>query len=141
MGIRSNIEYTAIRELHEESGVKANVEDLESCGAVNFYLVDKSEYNMDKKFEYYDIKNREIFMQVHFYILRKWERSPMESAEMGQPTFFKKDEIPYENMMPNNKVLLDIALEGKKIDSDVILFGKEIEPIVKWRSKPTAGAF
>ena len=127
-----SIKYTAIRELQEESGVNANIEDLESCGAVNFFLIDKSEYNINKKFADYRVENREIFMQVHFYILRKWEGNPIESKEMSVPTFFKRKDIPYDNMMPNDRLLLERALVGGRIDSDVILLGKGVEPIVQF---------
>ncbi len=127
-----SIEHTAIRELEEESTVKANVEDLENCGAVNFYLIDKSEYIIDQKFDDYNVKDREVFMRVYFYILKKWQGEPIEGKEMGPPTFFKEDNIPYDNMMPADKILFERLLSGGRIDSNVILMGKDVEPIVKF---------
>ncbi len=116
-GINNSMLYTAIRELEEESGVKAVMEDLEERGAVNFYLREKSDLP---------------FMQVHFYILHKWGGQPIEGKEMGAPTFFDKENIPYEQMMPADKILFERLLVGERIDSDVILIGKGIEPIVQF---------
>ena len=98
----------------------------------NFFLINKDEYNINKKFEDYDIKNREVFMRVYFYILRKWEERPVEGREMGPPTFFKKENIPYGNMMPADKILFARLLAGESINSDVILMGKGVEPIVEF---------
>lgn len=114
-----SILHTAIRELEEESGVRAEMEDLEECGTVNFYL---------------KVKGDTPFMQVHFYILRKWQGDPIEGSEMGPATFFGQENIPYNQMMPADKALLERALAGKNIDSDVILMGKGEVPMVEWTS-------
>lgn len=110
-----SIKYTAIRELEEESGVKGRVEDLEFVGIVNFFLKEKSDMP---------------FMQVYFYILRKWEGAPREGNEMGIAKFFQKDEIPYHDMMPADQILFSKMLMGEMIDSEVILLGKDVEPVV-----------
>ena len=115
--VDDNMLFTATRELQEESGVKADVKDLEPIGVVNFYLKVKSDMP---------------FMQVYFYILRKWENVPMESKEMGPATFFDKEYIPYHEMMPADKMLFEKMLNGESIDSDIILMGKDVEPIVKF---------
>ena len=72
------------------------------------------------------------FMQVHFYILRKWIGDIVESTEMSAPTFFDKENIPYHEMMPADKMLFEKMLNGESIDSDIILMGKDVEPIVKF---------
>lgn len=131
-GIDDSMLCTAIRELEEESGVKADHHDLKLVGVVNFYLIDKSEYADGKMYEYYKVEGRDIFMNVYFYFLYKWEGVPSESKEMGMPVFYSEKDIPYHIMMPNDKFLLKKALMGEAIDSDVLLFGKDITPIVNW---------
>ncbi len=109
-----SIEDTALRELFDESTVSAQKEDLVHKGTVLFTLVKEGE--------------RKPFMEVHFYTLSVWEGEPKESPEMGSPTFFAKTNLPYDEMMPADKVLFEKMFEEKDISGEVALFGKEAQP-------------
>ena len=51
---------------------------------------------------------------VHVYICKEWEGALIETDEM-QPFWFNLDNIPYENMMDDDKYWLHLVLAGKKI--------------------------
>lgn len=106
---------TAIRELQDESGVKADKRDLDLVTRVYFYLA-KNE------------GNPEPFMEVAFFYLRKWIGDPVEGEEMGPPSFFHRDSIPYDEMMPADKALFLAMFNGERKVYQVTLFGKDILP-------------
>lgn len=105
---------TAIRELEEESGVSASQENLELVSRVYFYLKREEEF--------------EPFMEVSFFFLKVWSGTPVEGKEMGEPTFFTRGEIPYNEMMPADKILFEKMLAGEFGVYEVKLFGKDIPP-------------
>lgn len=111
------IERTAVRELYDESGVVGKEEDLEKCARVYFYI-QKDEKDMP-------------FMDVTFYILREWSGVPIEGLEMGEPTFFAPDALPYGEMMPADKVLFERILGGEKGEYNVFLRGKGVDPVIE----------
>lgn len=109
---------TAVRELYDESGVVAKKEDLELVTRVYFYV--KKE---DESFE--------PFMDVSFFFVRVWEGKPKEGEEMGEPTFFDKEHMPYDEMMPADKALFEMMLQGKKGVYEVKLFGRTIQSEIR----------
>ena len=111
----------AIRELKEESGLKAKIEDLEKVAIVNFHN-EKSDGNI-------------FISQVHFFLVKNWEGEPVETKDgaMITPTFFNIDNLPYDNMMPADKEFFPLILNGKKIiaESHYTPFQKELKREVK----------
>ena len=71
----------AIRELWEESGLKANVEDLLWIGKINFVFQDQS--HLDHP--------------VDIFLLRNWQVNPSECEEM-KPQWFSVGKIPFSEM-------------------------------------------
>lgn len=49
---------------------------------------------------------------VHVYFVSDWEGDPKESEEM-RPEWFKIEDIPYQNMWPDDKFWLPEVLNGK----------------------------
>jgi 8-oxo-dGTP pyrophosphatase MutT (NUDIX family) len=96
---------TAIIELQEESGVKAFKEDLKLVGRINFFWREGDDPIPD--------------MKVWIFFLYTYEGNPKETEEMGPPTFFPPTLIPYEDMMPADKLFLPRLLSGEKIVADV----------------------
>ncbi len=72
------VEEAAVRELEEETGLQATVEDLEPAGRLMFLFPARPEWDH----------------LVHVYQLRHWQGKPQESAEM-RPQWFAVDAIPY----------------------------------------------
>ena len=108
---------TAIRELIDESNVSASKENLELVSRVYFYVKKEEEFIP--------------FMEVSFFFLSIWQGTPVEGSEMGAPLFFPLDNIPYHQMMPADKQLLEQMFQGERKVYEVKLFGKSIPPIVR----------
>ena len=108
---------TAVRELFQESGVVARKEDLIETLTVHFFIDNQS-------------GERALFMVVSFFMLTTFSGTPKESDEMGPPIFFSKDALPYNEMMPADKILFQKIIKGEKAEYSVVLQGKGKDPIV-----------
>lgn len=97
-----DIQQAAIRETREEIEVEVN--DLELRGVLNFYFIDRLEWNQ----------------QAMVYFSRKWKGTPAETDEM-RPAWYKKNELPLDNMWPVDRYWLPVILEGKKIKAECLL--------------------
>lgn len=77
---------TALRELHEESGVLLNPEQVDKAGILHFYREDKSEWDQDCHIYwwYYD-----------------W---PFEETNEMRPQWWDFDKIPYELMWEDDNI-------------------------------------
>jgi len=96
---------TAIRETKEEIGV--DVKNPEKVGLFHFKFSDenKKEWNQD----------------VSLFIAQEWLGEPIESEEM-MPKWFSFNEIPYNEMWPDDTHWMPHILQGKKLEAD-FLFG------------------
>lgn len=95
------IEDTAIRELCEESGgVEGKKEDLIKIGEVQFFWPGN--------------ESEEANMFVYFYILEKYSGEPVETDEMYAPEAFILSDIPYDQMMGADKVIVPKMFEMKE---------------------------
>ena len=99
-----NIIDAAIRETKEEIGVLTLNPD--KVGVLRFRFTYKPEWDQD----------------VHLFLAKEWQGEPTESVEM-MPKWFSFNEIPYENMWPDDKHWLPHILGGKKLKAD-FLFGE-----------------
>lgn len=113
------IEDTAIRELFDESSVSARKENLVYLGRTLFSLSKDGVVSP--------------FMLVFFYEISVYEGAPSEGDEMGPPTFFNRSSLPYDEMMPADKILLSRMFAGEKIDAEVTLLGKGVEPEIVFK--------
>ena len=94
------IEEAAVRELYEETQIKASQKSLEKVGKLNFVYSNKQEWNQI----------------VHVFIVRNWEGSPEESEEM-KPEWFGIKDIPFHKMWADDKHWLPLILQGKETRS------------------------
>ena len=106
-----NIFETAIREIKEEIGVKAK--DIEKMAILNFYFPYQNEWNQD----------------VHVFFAKEWQGEPKESEEM-KPKWFKINEIPFNQMWPDDKFWLLKVLNGEKLRAEFVF--KEREGIASY---------
>lgn len=90
------IEDAAVREMREESGVE--VKNIKEVGVLEFIFPDKSQ----------------PIHEVHIYTSGEFEGAPSESEEM-RPQWFAFDEVPYDEMWPDDRFWLPLVLAGKKI--------------------------
>ncbi len=97
---------SAIRELEEEVGVKAKVKDLRKVATHIFHLPENPPYPEE---------DQEVQVFLINWILEMGE--PHESEEMN-PKWFKKSEVPYDQMWEDDKIWLPRVLNGEKLSCD-----------------------
>lgn len=102
------IEEGAKRELMEEAGIEAS--DLEKVGLIEF------------EFD----GNPEI-MEVHFFRVNGYSGEPAESEEM-RPQWFDVNEIPFDEMWPDDRYWIPLFLQNKKFKGKI--FFKDQNTIV-----------
>ena len=99
------IEGAAEREVFEEAGVR--VKDLEKMGVIEF------ENPGDPQ-----------SLEVHIFKAISFVGNPTESDEV-KPRWFDIDEIPFDQMWPDDKYWLPLFLEGKKFKARFVLEGQD----------------
>lgn len=107
----------AVREVSEEIGVTAKVDDLKFVGDIKFFFNDQPEWNQ----------------QMFIYFLDKWEGEPSESDEMA-PKWFPQSQLPYAEMWSDDKYWLPIVLAGRKIKGE-FYFADQGKTIAKYTVK------
>ncbi|KMO85438.1 DNA mismatch repair protein MutT [Megasphaera cerevisiae DSM 20462] len=88
----------AIRELDEETGIVALVDDLEAVGILDFRF--SANPNLDHI--------------SYIYFIRNYKGIPKETEEM-KPCWFPVQTIPYDEMWKGDRVWLPLLLNGHKI--------------------------
>ena len=101
------VEQALIRETQEEIGVTPKVYDK------------VADLHFDELF-----KGESTLMNVHVYVATEWEDEPTESEEM-KPQWFALDQIPYDDMWPDDPYWLPQVLDGKKISANFALDGED----------------
>jgi 8-oxo-dGTP pyrophosphatase MutT (NUDIX family) len=96
-----SVEAAALREMAEEIGVRSEPDDLEKIGVLKFYFVNKPEWEQE----------------VHIYFVNNWAGEPIESEEM-RPAWYGHDQIPFNEMWPDDILWLPKALSGRKLSGE-----------------------
>lgn len=99
------IEDAARREFFEEAGIR--VTDIERVGLINF-----------------EFMGDPVALEVNVFRADKFEGEPVESEEM-KPAWFNVDEIPFDQMWPDDKHWMPIFLEGKKFEGKFVFEGHD----------------
>lgn len=97
------IEDAVKREVREEAGVELS--HLEKVGIVDF-----------------EFKGNPEILEVHIFRSEKFSGEPKESEEM-KPQWFGVDEIPFDDMWPDDIYWMPLFLSGKKFRGK-FFFGK-----------------
>lgn len=85
----------AVRELQEECCVNVNKKDLKNIGHLEFTFEGETE-----------------LMDVRVFLTTAYEGIPRETEEM-QPKWFNINDIPYDDMWPDDKIWFPYMLKGK----------------------------
>ena len=107
----------AMRELFEESGVTADESDMELCAIIR-------------------ARRRDQSWELYIYVARAWNEEPQESAEHGPPTWHSVENMPFDEMLPDNSYWLKDVLGGKKLEAD-FLFSRDGQVDGIWYWPPT----
>ena len=94
-------EQAAIRELSEESSIKAN--SLTKVGEISYTFPNK------KEFDHF----------VHIFLVNSYSGNEIETEEMS-PKWFNLNEIPFNEMWDNDKYWVPLILNSKKIKANII---------------------
>ena len=90
----------AARELYEEIGIEATIDELRKVGELDF------------RFPY--AKDKDWDQMVHVFLVENWRGEPRESEEMSCD-WYDFDKIPVDKMWDADKSWLPMVLRGQKI--------------------------
>ncbi len=99
------IENAAKREVWEEAGIK--VADIEKVGHINFEFVGDP-----------------VILEVNIFKVGNFSGEPVETDEM-KPQWFHKDEIPFDQMWPDDQHWFPLFLAGKKFQGKFLFEGQD----------------
>jgi 8-oxo-dGTP pyrophosphatase MutT (NUDIX family) len=90
-----------MREVYEEGRVKALPRDFEKVAVVDFEN---------------HTSGGDIFVcRVHTYLLHRWDGEFQTTAEMTDPQWFEKQNLPLDEMMPADRIWVPPLMAGKKL--------------------------
>lgn len=95
-----SIEQAAMRELHEEVGIKTG--ELRKVGILDFIFQD------DPK-----------ILEVHAFTLKGFSGEPVETEEM-RPQWFSVKDIPFSQMWSDDEFWFPLLLAGKKFKGEFL---------------------
>ncbi len=107
-----SLEEAAIRELHEELGVRA--------GSIMKVCELTFGFPHVPKIRHWD-------QTVHVFLVEEWKGKPKESREM-RPEWFAFEGIPYDKMWQDDRHWLPLVLKGKKVRARFV-FGEDCNSI------------
>lgn len=97
------VEQAMIRECQEEIAITPTEYDKVAIHT----------FEMDENQKFY------TNIEAHVFLVTKWDGGPTESEEMA-PKWFKKTEIPYEQMWQDDVLWLPLVLRGKKLETSFV---------------------
>ncbi len=102
-----SIRHTACRELFEESGkgILVTPDNLSGESTVDFY--------------FHDNKTTEPNWSVVFYLAHTFTGTATSTEEMSDPHWFNLNKIPYDEMLPADRIILEKLLSGKHFNGFV----------------------
>ena len=102
------IDEAAKREVLEEAQI--TVKDLDKRGIIEF-----------------EFKGKPEILEVHIYKIKEYNGNPLETEEM-KPKWFHINEIPFEEMWPDDKYWMPLFLNEKKFVGKI--FFEDINTII-----------
>ena len=99
-----SIDEAMVRELQEESGVRA------------------SSYRERAKIEFIFLGTEKV-VEMHVFEVTKYDGLPIETDEMS-PKWFLKSDIPYEEMWPADRNWMPLFFEGRNFTGRVVFDGE-----------------
>lgn len=100
-----SMETAAMRELREEAGVVA--EEMEKQGILEF-----------------EFQGNPEILEVHIFRVIRFTGEPQETEEM-KPQWFSVNEIPFQDMWPDDEHWFPLFLQGKKFHGIFVFDGSD----------------
>lgn len=101
----ASVRDTACREVEGEARVIVRPENLIPAARLRFYWPGNTTDRCD--------------MDCYVFFAATWEGDPVETDEMGAPEYFTPEEIPYDRMLPADRLFLPRILSGERIVADI----------------------
>ena len=114
----ASVRQAAVRELAEETGLRAVEADLEAMGVLTFLFPSKPEWDH----------------RVHVFLTRNWQGTPVDSAEIT-PIWFPLHQPPYQRMWNDAASWLPLVLDGQHVKATFI-YNKDNETFGEVRMQP-----
>lgn len=107
-----NIKQTAVRELLEECGLAAKVDDLRLIAEINFLqLVGET--------------RKELFV-CFIYVVDKWIGEPKDTLEMKDHTWFPITQLPLSKMLAGDQRWLPTVLQSNQIIRGTMVYSDDL---------------
>jgi 8-oxo-dGTP diphosphatase len=111
------IEETAVRELWEETGLRAATSALQKTARLTFYFPHRSKWDLF----------------VHVFLVWTWQGEARESREL-KPDWFPVQELPFASMWQDSSHWLPLVLDEQHIQATFI-FGPDNETVAHAETK------
>ena len=98
-----SVEEAAVRELFEETSVRASVEALSKIGELIFEFPAKQEWTQ----------------LVHVFLVKDWVGEPQESEEM-KPEWVDVENLPFKRMWQCDRQWVPLVLNGKRLKGRLV---------------------
>lgn len=115
-----SVEAAARREVREEAGIE--MEDIRPIGVLEF-----------------GFENDPEILEVHIFKAKNFSGEPAESDEM-RPQWFATDEIPFEQMWPDDQYWFPLFLKDKRFRGKFVFDGEKEARIVSYDLKELSQA-
>ena len=112
------IRQAAVRELAEETGLRAAEADLEAMGVLTFLFPARPEWDH----------------KVHVFLTRKWQGTPVDSEEIT-PIWFPLYQPPYQRMWNDSASWLPLVLDGQQVEATFV-YNEDNETVGEMRMEP-----
>ncbi len=96
-----DINVGALRELKEEAGISANVDDLSFIAKLVFEFPHLDEDAVG-----------------YVFVLTKWQGEPKESNEMTAPKWFDINNLPFNKMWDSDRIWVPLVLNATNMQND-----------------------
>lgn len=109
----------ARRETLEESGAEIDLKKTDLAAVIDFYAGDEPQFS------------------CNIYIARDWSGVPSESDEMGLPEVFDLDSLPYNRMLPGDRLWFERIMKGERF-MGTLRYSEDFSSVASFETSPAA---
>ncbi|MGP3534445.1 8-oxo-dGTP diphosphatase [Microbacterium sp. RD1] len=113
-----SVREAAVREVHEETGLRIDAADLEAAGVLDYLFPTRPAWSQ----------------RSHVFTCRRWDGEPVETEEIV-PAWFATADIPFDRMWDDAARWLPAVLAGGSIAA-TYTFGDDLATVVGEELRP-----
>lgn len=107
----------------------AQRETFEECGV----LIDLAKTNLVAVIAFY--AGDTPMFSCAIYIARDWSGDPVESEEMGAPEIFRIDSLPYDRMLPGDRLWFERIMGGETFTGE-LRYNADFSEVLSFNTTP-----